>query len=58
MILAAPLIGRLLSRLWFGGGLPGRIWVLPQVEFVGIGQVHSGIGPKIYWGSVTYAIDV
>jgi len=25
MILAAPLIGRLLSRLWFGGGLPGRI---------------------------------
>ncbi|HET7538888.1 MAG TPA: ABC transporter permease [Polyangiaceae bacterium] len=25
MILAAPHIGQLLSRLWFGGGLPGRI---------------------------------
>jgi lipoprotein-releasing system permease protein len=25
MILAAPLIGRLLTRLWFGGGQPGRI---------------------------------
>jgi lipoprotein-releasing system permease protein len=25
MILAAPLIGRLLTRLWSGGGMPGRI---------------------------------
>jgi len=25
MILAAPLIGRFFARLWFGGGMPGRI---------------------------------
>jgi len=34
MILAAPLIGRLLARLWFGGGTPGRIALVGAAALV------------------------
>ncbi|MEI9948964.1 MAG: ABC transporter permease [Pseudomonadota bacterium] len=40
MIIAAPLIGRLLTRAWFGGGMPGRIAL--------IGTAVALLGSLIY----------
>jgi len=34
MILAAPLIGRLLSRVWFGAGMPGRIALIGAAALI------------------------
>jgi len=34
MILAAPLIGRLLSRVWFGAGMPGRIALIGTAALI------------------------